>query len=108
MGSMKLAKLLGGYTLLGFLPLGVSFLLVPLYTSRLSPSEYGVLAEANITLTFTQLAVQLGLDAAFARFYFDCSRDSDERYTLLGAVVGAILALTGLIGVALALVGPML
>ena len=72
----RMLTALGVYTVLGFLPMGISFLLLPLYTARLSPEQYGILTEANVTHTFATLFFAAGLDAAFNRFYFDFEAES--------------------------------
>ena len=57
----------GGRVLQKFL----SALLLPLYTSVLSPSDYGVLGLILVAISFIDAVVTLGFDVAFARFYFD-------------------------------------
>lgn len=52
----------------------IGFLLMPLYTSILSPADYGVLNIVNTTLMLLTLFSVLGLDSAAHIFFFD----SDE------------------------------
>ncbi len=49
----------------------VGFLLLPLYTRFLTPSDYGVLSLINITKDIIGLIVTLGIVNAMSRFYFD-------------------------------------
>lgn len=46
-------------------------LLLPLYTSFLSPADYGILGMVVTVTTFLDVFVTLGFDVAFSRFYFD-------------------------------------
>lgn len=94
MASLRIFKFIGAYTVLGFVPLAVSVFLLPLYTTYLSPAEYGIVTATNVTLTFVTLAITLGLDAAFGRFYFDYLDDPRGRYRLLGTSLYSIGALT--------------
>jgi O-antigen/teichoic acid export membrane protein len=93
MASLRILKFIGAYTFLGFVPLAVSFFLLPVYASHLAPAEYGILTVANVSQTFATLVLVLGLDGALGRFYFDYDNDKD-RYKLLGTVLYTVLALT--------------
>jgi O-antigen/teichoic acid export membrane protein len=93
MPSLRILKFIGAYTVLGFVPLAVSFFLLPIYASHLAPAEYGVLTVANISQTFATLILVLGLDGALSRFYFDYDNDGD-RFKLLGTVVYTVVGLT--------------
>lgn len=108
MAQLRIFKFIGAYTLLGFVPLAVSFFLLPLYTTYLSPAEYGILTTANVTQTFIGLAINLGLDAAFGRFYFDYLGDERSRRRLLVTTIAAVTGLTVAVGLGLAAVGPLL
>jgi O-antigen/teichoic acid export membrane protein len=108
MASFRAIKFIGAYTVLGFVPLAVSFFLLPLYTTYLVPAEYGVLTLANVTQTFATLAVALGLDSAFGRFYFDFLDSREDTGRLLSTVINAIVLIAGILALALALVGPWL
>jgi O-antigen/teichoic acid export membrane protein len=104
MASLRILKFIGAYTFLGFVPLAVSFFLLPLYASHLPPAEYGILTVANITQTFAILILVLGLDGALGRFYFDYDTDQD-RYKLLGTVLFTIIGMTIAMAGFLALAG---
>ena len=108
MASLRIIKFIGAYTILGFVPLAVSFFLLPLYTNYLIPAEYGVLAIANLTQTFATLALSIGLDAAFGRFYFDYLDSPELTHRLLGTVVFSILGLAVVLGLGLAVGGDWL
>jgi O-antigen/teichoic acid export membrane protein len=93
MASLRILKFIGAYTFLGFVPLAVSFFLLPLYASHLVPAEYGILTVANVTQTFATLILVMGLDSAVGRFYFDCETDQ-QRDRLLGTVLFTVFGLS--------------
>lgn len=69
-----------------------AFLLIPLYTARLSRAEYG---SYGLALTLHALAgpiVTAALSSALARFYFDYT-DPTKRREALGAIASAIVAM---------------
>ena len=59
-------------------------LLLPLYTSYLTPQDYGVLGIVLVTVTLIDVIVTLGFDAAFARFYFDDKTDLFRNKVVTG------------------------
>jgi len=48
-------------------------LMLPLFTSLMSASDYGVVGMVVTVTTFLDIFVTLGFDVAFTRFYFDAS-----------------------------------
>jgi len=78
-----------------------SFLLLPVYTIVLSPTEYGAIALLLIVEQVVRVLNRWGIDAAFMRFYFDCADTAARRllastifFFLAGA--GGLLAAAGL------------
>lgn len=65
----------------------VQFLLLPLYTSILSTSEYGVVDYLNILALFCVPAVSLLMDEALFRFLVDCENDDDRCIVTTAACV---------------------
>jgi O-antigen/teichoic acid export membrane protein len=63
----------------------INFLLVPLYTAYLSPTDYGVLALLLLFSTLAKIVFRLGLDGAFFRVHYDLDSES-ERRRLAGTV----------------------
>jgi O-antigen/teichoic acid export membrane protein len=78
----------------------VNFLLVPVYTARLSTTEYGHLALLLLFSTLAKILFRLGLDAGFFRLYYE--QDSEEEKRRLAGSVAVFAAVAG--GVLLALV----
>ncbi|HMJ13727.1 MAG TPA: lipopolysaccharide biosynthesis protein, partial [Polyangiaceae bacterium] len=61
----------------------IGFLLLPLYTDRLSPTEYGQLAMLTIVSALFPTLAFLGMRGAIFRF-FSLTKDETERATALG------------------------
>lgn len=57
----------------------VQFLLLPLYTTTLSTSEYGVVDYVNTIALFLVPVVSVLMDEALFRFLIDCRTDSERR-----------------------------
>lgn len=96
------------YMILGFLPLASSFLLTPIYTKYLSPTEYGLIALAGVLQTYLSLWVCFSLDAAFSRFYFRHYKDKQLTSELLSTSLITILVITIITGVMLFFTGDFL
>jgi O-antigen/teichoic acid export membrane protein len=92
------------YTVGSVLSRAVSFLLLPLYTRYLTPSDYGVLQLLDMTLDISFIIFTAGITAGMALFYFQAT-DEQERHdvvrtafvlevsmTLIGAAVLFALA----------------
>jgi O-antigen/teichoic acid export membrane protein len=56
-----------------------SFLLLPLYTIILSPTENGAIALLLIVEQVMRVVNRWGVDASFMRFYYDCPDDRARR-----------------------------
>ena len=74
----------------------VNFLLVPLYTAFLTPTDYGDLALLLMFSTLAKILFRLGLDSAFFRVHYDLKTESEKRRLagtafLFSAVVGSAL-----------------
>ena len=93
------------YFILSFLPLASSFLLTPIYAQYLKPSQYGVLAIANLFQGYLSLLVSFGIDTAFTRFYFNAHKDKNKIKTLLSTALISILLISFFIGIVLFFAG---
>jgi O-antigen/teichoic acid export membrane protein len=71
-----------------------SFLLLPVYTIVLSPTEYGAIALLLIVEQVMRVVNRLGIDASFMRFYYDCP-DVPARRELASTVFFFLLAVSG-------------
>ncbi len=78
-----------------------SFLLLPVYTIVLSPTEYGAIALLLIVEQVVRVLNRWGIDAAFMRFYFDCAdiaarRELASTIFFFLAAAGGVLTAAGL------------
>jgi len=60
----------------------IGFLMIPIYTRLLTPSDYGVLELLSLTTDIIGMAISMGLSAAMYRFYFE-HEDERERNTVV-------------------------
>ena len=78
----------------------VAFLMLPLYTRYLTPTDYGILELIDVTSGMIGIVIGLGLDTAVSRFYYESEDEGDRRavistaYWLAGgvAITGALFA----------------
>jgi O-antigen/teichoic acid export membrane protein len=88
------------YGLGNLLSRAVAFLMLPLYTRYLTPTDYGILELIDVTSGMIGIVIGLGLESAVSRFYYESSDEGDRRrvlstaYWLAGglALTGALLA----------------
>ena len=79
---------------------GASLLLIPLYTSRLSRSDYGDYGLCQTLFWIVPTVLTLSLTAAVGRFFFD-DVDPDRRASKVGGIASVVVALAfggGLVG----------
>ena len=89
------------YILLGFLPTAVNFIMVPLLTTYLTKEEYGLLSISALFQGIIAIFLNIGLDAAFARYYFNVYKKRKLLHayysTVLLTVLGLSILLFGLL-----------
>ncbi|HAK56494.1 MAG TPA: hypothetical protein DCP38_13595 [Acidobacteria bacterium] len=85
--------------------LAVNFLLLPVYTRVLSPSEYGVLALVLVLEAVLKPLYRWGLDTAFLRLYYDFPDEAGRR-TLAGTIILFLLGANGGLTLLLLAVAP--
>jgi O-antigen/teichoic acid export membrane protein len=93
------------YTILGFIPIGVSFLLSPILTYYLSPSDFGIISISNLFNTYLTVFLCLGFDAAFSRFYFDFLKTPKILNEFYSTTLISILAFSGIAFIILQIFG---
>jgi O-antigen/teichoic acid export membrane protein len=84
-----------------------SFLLLPLYTIILSPTENGAIALLLIVEQVMRVVNRWGIDASFMRFYYDCADDGARR-ELASTIFFFLLAASGSLALAAVAAAPML
>lgn len=91
---MKLPKIFQNtaiYTVVMVLQKGISFFLLPIYTTFLSPADYGVLGVVTSMSSFLSIFILLGLDAAAQRFYYKHNGDREYSRKVYGTVAFTVL-----------------
>ena len=78
------------YLIVAVIGKAVSVLLIPLYTRRLTRSEYGTYGLALTLYSIVPPLVSLAMSSAMARFFFDY-RDERERDRALGTIAAFIV-----------------
>ncbi|WLE96825.1 MAG: oligosaccharide flippase family protein [Candidatus Electrothrix communis] len=63
----------------------VGFLLLPLYTRYLSPSDYGIMALVEVTIGLIGMVVSLGIINALSRFYYEYNEDRERNLVISSA-----------------------
>src|SRR5712692_10148241 len=71
------------YAVGGALPRAISFLLLPLYTRAIDPSQYGTLSLLLAISSAVAIALTLGLDFAVFRTFFQLEHDRARQRELV-------------------------
>ena len=66
----------------------VGFLMLPVYTRFLTPSDYGIMELIYMTTSIISLVVGLGVEAAVGRFYFDYADEGQRKKVISTAIIG--------------------
>ncbi|MFO0984326.1 MAG: polysaccharide biosynthesis C-terminal domain-containing protein [Planctomycetota bacterium] len=85
----------------------VSFILIPLYTYRLSRADYGVLEMADVTVALLAQLLGFGIGGAMVRFYFD-TEDELTRKRLAATTQLFFAAFLGIVTFGLGCFAPTL
>jgi len=93
------------YGLGSFLQRGIGFLLLPIYTAHLTPSEFGVVGVVLATFSAFSVVFGFGLRAAVTRHYYDYVEYLVRFRRYLGSVYTALLLYGTLFALALSLFG---
>lgn len=93
---LRLARNSLGYLAASVIPAFLGVLLLPLYTRFLTPDDYGITATAASIAAFLTAFYQLGLLAAYGRFYFDYRHDVTELKRHI-STIAIFLGLHGLL-----------
>jgi O-antigen/teichoic acid export membrane protein len=72
----------------------VSLLLLPVFTSYLTPADYGIIAMLLTIEAVTKVLFRWGVDTAFMRLYYDCA-DQPARQRLASTIFFFLLAVNG-------------
>jgi O-antigen/teichoic acid export membrane protein len=72
----------------------VSLLLLPLFTSYLTPTDYGIITMLLTAEAVTKVLFRWGVDTAFMRLYYDCA-DQAARQRLASTIFLFLLGVNG-------------
>lgn len=72
----------------------VSLLLLPVFTSYLTPADYGIITMLLTIEAVTKVLFRWGVDTAFMRLYYDCS-DQQARQRLASTIFFFLLVVNG-------------
>jgi O-antigen/teichoic acid export membrane protein len=70
----------------------MGFLLLPLYTSYLTPRDYGIVAVVTSIMTVLTIALTLSLNSAGNRFYFEFKNDEQKLHSFWGSLYWLTIA----------------
>ncbi|WP_050584877.1 lipopolysaccharide biosynthesis protein [Streptococcus suis] len=90
------------YMVCGLLIKGFSFFLLPLYTSYLTTTDYGITSLTNSFLITGSFVVSLSLYSAISRFYIDLKSDLERLSRFYGTIILFVLIVSILIGMLMA------
>lgn len=77
----------GIYSVTSILQKGIGFLLLPLYTLYLTPSDYGITGIVNSFTAILTLLFTLSLNGAVQRYYYVYQSDKDQLRSFYGTIV---------------------
>jgi len=72
----------------------VGFMMIPLYTHHLSPSDYGVLELLDLTTTVAGIFIAMGIGAAIFRFYYYYENEQDKLQVISTSLVFVATVIT--------------
>src|SRR5205809_701134 len=75
------------YAAANFFIKALNFLLLPLYTRYLAPSDYGIVSLAETIAVLVATIFGLGLDAALPRLYFEHAEDSRRQRLCVSSIL---------------------
>jgi O-antigen/teichoic acid export membrane protein len=75
----KLAQHSAIYGMADIAPYAVNFFLLPIFTSYLSPADYGAFGILQLLSVVTKIFFRLGLDSGFFRIYYELTEERDRK-----------------------------
>lgn len=96
MAEAKLLKNTIFYSIGEILPRALSFILLPIYTTYLTPADYGIISYSHTVIMFLYVLGAFALNTYVLRYYF-IHEDEEDRKNLLGTVQLTILFLNTII-----------
>lgn len=85
------------YGLSNVLGKAIGFLLIPLYTHYIPPTDYGILELLDISVNVIGMFVGMGLVSAVARFYYKYELEDERNKVVSTALLSMIVLATGML-----------
>lgn len=89
--AKKVLKNSSIYGIVSILQKTIGFFLLPLYTSYLTPQDYGITAVVGSIVSFLSIFYMLSLDGAISRFYFEYKDDEEKLKEFWGTNIFFIM-----------------
>lgn len=89
--TKKVLKNSSIYGTVSILQKAIGFFLLPLYTSYLSPTDYGITGVVGSVVSFLSLLYILSLNGSVTRFYYEYKSDEDKVKELWGTIMTFIV-----------------
>lgn len=89
------------YTIGSMLTPLIGFIMIPIYTNYLSPSEYGTMTTVQTLVGMFQLFLLLSLHGAVSRFYYDFLDNPNKQKEYLGSIYLFVLLFASIISIVL-------
>ena len=105
--SSRIFRAVLNYGLGSYIPQIVNFILVPVYTTKISPSDMGILEIALTLQALFAIAMRLGLAGSVTRYFFDF-RDSEGLRDFVTTVALLVVASSSTILLIALFAGPTL
>lgn len=85
--TKKMLKNSGIYGFVSILQKSIGFLLLPLYTSYLTTTDYGITSVVGTIVNFLSIFYMLSLNGSITRFYFDYKDDENKLKEFWGTAI---------------------
>jgi O-antigen/teichoic acid export membrane protein len=82
------------YTLGKMLPMAVSFIMVPIYTTYLLPYDYGIVNSMKVLISVFTVTFSLSIETSLFRLYYDYKEENKKRIFLGTAFLLIIISTT--------------
>ncbi len=84
------------YAIGNFTSKAINFLLLPLYTSYLTPEEFGIVSSMQVFTSILLIFLTLGLERAIYRLFFDYKTEKEKK-NFLGTIAISITIISALV-----------
>lgn len=82
--TKQLIKFAFSYTAIEGLQKGILFLLLPIFTSYMTPDEFGIISTALIIIAFLTVIFSLSIHSSISRYYFKHRNNTEKLKEFLG------------------------